>query len=136
MISIGSVLKGPELSGLPIGRAIIAAIKATEMLRGEFEFGNSPAINVVFYVPGSTGRLDWEGMRDSKFSRQEQLLMIQVAVPEKIVQSTTPSMFIIESLYGANAIAFEFFRQKGIHFPLGDAEKLVSEIEANIRNSA
>lgn len=135
MISIGSVLKGPELSGSPIDRAIMSATKATAKLRGKFEFGNSPAINVVFYVPGSTGSLDWEGMRDSKFSRQQQLLMVQVAVPDKVVQSTTPSMFVVESLYGANAIAFEFFRQKGIQFPLADAEKLVSEIEASIRNS-
>ena len=101
MISIGAVFRGPELRDSRIDRAIKAVGKTAEMLRGEFEFGNSPAINVVFYVPGSTGSLDWEGMRDSKFSRQQQLLMVQVAVPDEIAQSTTPSMFVVESLYGA-----------------------------------
>lgn len=136
MISIGAVFRGPELRESRIDRAIKSAGKAAERLRGAFEFGSSPAINVVFYVPGSIGRLDWEGMRDAKFSRQQQLLMIQVAVPEQIVQPTTPIMFVIESLHGANAVAFEFFRRKGMQFPLADAEKMVAEIEASIWNSA
>ncbi len=132
MISIGAVFRGPELQDSRIDLAIRAAGKAAKTLRGEFEIGNSPAINVVFYVPGSTGRLDWDGIRDSKFSRQQQLLMIQVAVPDEIILSTKADLFVIESLYGANAVAFEFFRQKGMQFPLADAEKLVSEIDASI----
>lgn len=136
MISIGSVLKGPELSGSPIDRAILAVTKATAELRGAFIFGSTAAINVVFYVPGSTGRLDWVGIRDSKFSRQQQLLMVQVAVPDEIVKSTKPHEFVMECLHGANAIAFEFFRQKGIQFPLAAAEKLLIEVKNSIRDTA
>lgn len=113
----------------------MAANKAAAKFRGEFELGKRPAINVVFYVPGSTGSPDWDGIRDSKFSRYQQLLMVQVAVPDELVQSASPDVFVMESLYGANAIAFEFLRQKGMQFPLAEAEKLVSEIEAHIRNS-
>ncbi|MAX38772.1 MAG: hypothetical protein CME33_19620 [Gimesia sp.] len=39
---------------------------------------------------------------------------------------------MIESLYGANAVAFEFFRQKNMNYPLEDAEKLVSNVEAKL----
>lgn len=135
MISIGAVFRGSELKDSSIDQKIKAVGKSAEKLRGDFEFGESPAINVVFHVPGSMGGPDWDGLRDAKFSRQQQLLMVQVAVPESVVDSATPEVFLIESLYGANVIAFEFFRQKGMQYPLVDAEKLVSEIEVTIRCS-
>ncbi len=136
MISLGNVLKGPELSGSQVDRAIMAATKAAAELRGEFEFGSSPAVNVVFHVPGSMGSPDWDGLRDATFSRQQQLLMVQVAVPESVVESANPEEFVIESLYGANAVAFEFFRQKNMDFPLAEAEKLVASIESRMKKAA
>ena len=136
MISIGSVLKGPELRDSPIDRAIMAALRAAKELRGDFEFGSTPAVNVVFYVPGSTGSPDWDGLRDAKFSRQQKFLMVQVAVPEDAVESPAPEDFVIGSLYGANAVAFEFFRQRKIEYPLADAEALVEQIESRIREAA
>ena len=98
--------------------------------------GSSPPVNVVFHVPGSTGSPDWDGLRDAKFSRQQRLLMVQVAVPENIVESANPENFVIESLYGANAIAFEFFRQKNMDFPLAEAEQLVANIESRMKKAA
>ena len=111
-------------------------MKIAAELRGNFEFGSRPAVNVVFYVPGSLGSPDWDGLRDAKFSRQQQLLMVQVAVPENIVESANPEDFVIESLYGANAVAFEFFRQKNMDFPLAEAEQLVASIESRMKKAA
>ena len=133
MISIGYDLYGPELDGSPIDLALRAAMKIAAELRGDFEFGSSPAVNVVFYVPGSLGSPDWDGLRDAKFSRRQQLLMVQVAVPENVVESSDPEDFVIESLYGANAVAFEFFRQKNMDFPLAEAEQLVAKIESRMK---
>lgn len=135
MISIGTVLNGPELSGCPVDRVIHAAMKAAVELRGDFEFGSALAVNVVFFVPGSLGSLDWDGLRESKYSRKKQLLLIQVAVPLEAIESDRPEDFVIESLYGANAVAFEFFRQKRIEFPLAEAEMLVSQIEACVQSN-
>jgi len=136
MISIGTVLKGPELAGSTIDRAIVAAAKAAKEVRGNFEFGSMPAVNIVFHVPGSLGRPDWDGLVDTKYSKQKQLLLVQVAVPQEIVDSPTPEDFVVESLFGANAVAFEFFRQRNIVFPLADAEQLVTGIESSIRGIA
>jgi hypothetical protein len=135
MISIGSVFRGPELRDSPIHRAITAAGIAAMELRGDFEFGSGPAVNVVFHVPGSIGKPDWDGLRDAKFSRRQQFLMVQVAVPEDAVESPAPEDFVIQALYGANAVAFEFFRQRKIEYPLADAEALVEQIESRIREA-
>jgi len=133
MISIGSVLKGHELAGSPIDRAIVAAAKAAKELRGDFEFGRMPAVNVVFHVPGNLGRPDWDGLRGAKFSKQSHLFMVQVAVPREIVDAQSCAAYVVESLFGANALAFEFFRRKKIAFPLADAERLVVGIESSLK---
>lgn len=135
MISIGSVLRGPELEGSQIYRLIGALIKAAAECSGSIECATGPAINVVFHVPGSLGRPDWDGIRDAKFSRQRQLLMVQVAVPANMVESPALKDYLIRSLFGANAVAFEFFRQKGLPFPLAEAEKLVQRIKEKMEGS-
>ena len=135
MISIGAIYGGPELDDSIIEHAINLAQKTAIKIRKDFKIGSSPAVNVVFHVPGSISSPDWEWLRDAKFSRRDQLLMVQVAVPEEVVESSHPEKFIIDSLYGANAVAFEFYRQKGIDYPLADAEQLVEEIEKRLTAS-
>ena len=134
MISIGSVLKGPQLPGSPIDVSIMKATKAAVLLRGNFSFGSGmPAVHVVFYVPGSTGNPDWDGLRDSKYSQQQKLLMVQVSVPDFLVGSPESDDYAIDSLHGANAVAFEYFRQRNITFPLREAEELVSRIGERLK---
>tara|TARA_R110002095_G_scaffold153786_4_gene133622 strand:+ start:142 stop:768 length:627 start_codon:yes stop_codon:yes gene_type:complete len=132
MISIGTVLKGSELSSSVVDQTMKAVTKAFSELRGDFVFGSSPALYVVFHVPGSMGCPDWDGLREATFSQSKQLLIVQVAVPEDVARGDKVREFMIESLYGANAVAFEFFRQKNMNYPLEDAEKLVSNVEAKL----
>jgi hypothetical protein len=55
--------------------------------------------------------------RMTKFSRKQQMLMLQVAVPASLVNSPTLKEYLIESLHRANTMAFEVFRKKGMQFP-------------------
>lgn len=129
MISIGAHHGGPELCRTPIDVAIMAAMRAAIEARGAFEEGSTPAVNVVFCTPGSiAGRPDWDHGRVVRYSRKRKLLLVQVAVPEEVVSSEAPLDFVIRELQGANALAFEFYRQKGMQYPLREAEKLVAQI--------
>ena len=128
MISIGSVLRGPELRESNISDALRIAAKTLIRVRGDLELGSVPSVNVVFYVPGSQGQPDWDGLRDGRYSAKDKLLMVQVAVPEEMVSSNSALEFIVDSLHGANAVAFEVFRQKGMDYPLRKAEELVASI--------
>jgi hypothetical protein len=129
MILIGNVFRGPEHQASKTKRLLSKLMELSMELRGLFEVGDCPAVNVVFYVPGSLGAFDWDGIRDAKFSKQQKLLMVQVAVPANMIDSPSLKDELIESLHGANAVAFEFFRQKGMQFPLADAEDLVLRIK-------
>jgi hypothetical protein len=133
MILIGAHHGGPELDGTPIDKAIMAAMRAAIEARGAYKEGSVPAVNIVFCTPGSiVGRPDWDHGRVAKYSAKSKLVLVQVAVPQEVVASGAALDFVIAELHGANALAFEFYRQKGIQFPLAEAEQLV----ANIREIA
>lgn len=67
-----------------------------------------------------------------KYSKKDQALAIQVAVPDTVTRSENPDHFIIDSIRGANAMAFEFFRQKGLHYALSEAEDITSELNQQL----
>ena len=119
---------GPESGESKVCDALRAVTTAAIGARGDFAFGSVPAVNVVFYVPGSFSRPDWDGLRDGRFSREEKLLLVQVAVPDEMVSSDGAMGFIIQALRGANAIAFHVYQEKGMEYPLRNAEALVSRI--------
>ncbi len=129
MITIGAHHGGPELRGTRIERAITAAMRAAVEARGFYAEGAVPAVNVVFCTPGSVvGQPDWDHGRVAKYSAKSKLVLVHVAVPVDIVESDAALDFVIRELHGANALAFEFYRQKKMEFSLADAEQLVDRI--------
>lgn len=87
-------------------------------------------VNAVFVVPGSLGGTGFEGLNFGQYSRKDKAVVVQISVPLQVVQSVSAG-FIKGALHGANAMAFEFFRQKGESFPLRDAEALVELLAPN-----
>ena len=131
MISIGIHLKGPELSKSPIDQALTAALNVAIDARGEFRVGEEPAVNVVFLVPGSLGSADFDYLREGKFSAKDKLLLVEVPIPQKAMNSESITAFIIDALHGANAVAFDFFRRRGKEqFALEKAEAIVKQIQS------
>jgi hypothetical protein len=131
MISIGAHFGGPELEGSRIDRLISAAMKAVKAVRGtDYEAHASPAINAVFYVPGS---LDTYGglkqIEPARFSRKEKLLLVAVPVPEAVAAAGGSVEFVIDALHKANAIAAAVFAKKGTElFDLVKAEAIVEKV--------
>jgi hypothetical protein len=128
MIIIGAEFSGPELPSTPVGKAIKAVMRAEGQLNGSFKEGTMLAVNVVFCVAGSLGRPDWDHSRIGKYSTKSKLVLVQAAIPQEVVNSDGAFDYVIGELYGANALAFEFYRQKGMQYPLAEAENLVSRI--------
>jgi hypothetical protein len=129
MISIGAVYHGPELQGCEVNQAIMAASKILKGFRGGLESISTPWVNAVFVVSGSLAQVDFQGLEYGEYSKENKGVVVKVAVPKKVIDGGDLRKFIIDSLHGANAMAFEFFRQKGEEFPLRDAENLVAKVE-------
>lgn len=135
MISIGAVFKGPELQGSEIDQLIMATSKAVKEFRGTL--GQTPWVNAVFVVPGSLGKPDLDYITYGDYSKKDNAVVVQIPMPEKVAKGMADQVtFIIDSLRGANAMAFEFFRQRGgTEYPLRDAEALVSKVAERIASA-
>lgn len=132
MISIGTFLYGPELQESLISHRLTHASKALIKIRGPLILGEQPVLNVVFVLAGTLGSPSFLGIMYGKYSKKDQALAIQVAVPDTVTRSENPDHFIIDSIRGANAMAFEFFRQKGLHYALSEAEDITSELNQQL----
>jgi len=107
-------------------------MKAAIECCGPAESFSGPAINAVFYVPGSLACPDWEGIRDARFSRKRQLQMVKVAIPPELVNSSDLKDYVLQSLHRANAVGYDFFRKKGLVFPIADANAVVDRIKERL----
>lgn len=132
MIHVGAIFSGPELKSTPVDKGIMAIAQAAAALRADFDSENGPAVNIVYCVAGSLGEPDWDHGRVVRFSRKKQLILVHSAVPREVVQSADPLEYLIMELHGANALAFEYFRKRGIDFPLREAEALVQAIRRRV----
>jgi hypothetical protein len=134
MISIGGVYRGPELKGSSINEGLMSAARALNELRGPLKLGLTPLVNVVFVVPGSLGGADFDGLQFGDYSKKDKAVVVKIAVPTAIAAGGKQAEFIVDALRGANAMAFEFFRQQGQEFPLREAETLVSSVADRLQH--
>jgi len=95
-----------------------------------FEVGSAPAINVIFFVPGSVAQHErLTKIEASRFSRKQKLLLVAVPVPKEVADAGGSVDFVIDALHKANAIAAEVFAKKGSEpFDLAKAEAIVERV--------
>jgi hypothetical protein len=138
MISIGGHYNGPELEGSAIDLLIRSAAKAVKRFRGDdYEAHSVPAVNVVFYVPGSLGAEGPTKIEAARFSRKQKLLLVAVPVPRDVAEAGGSIEFVIDALHRANAIATEVFAKKGVGaFDLAKAEALVEKVRQTLAAQA
>lgn len=134
MITVGADLMGPELARSPIDQAIMEVGRRIAAARGDWQEGSAPAVNVVFYVPGSLGTFDIPGIEASRFSRRQKMLLIAVPVPGSLVKSDRATDFVIDAMYKANAIAADVFAKKGVpEFSREEADRIVDKVKDALR---
>ena len=126
MISIGAVYHGPELQGSEVNRLIMRTSKLLKELGAAAKGDGRPWVNAVFVVSGSLDKVDFEGLEFGDYSKRDKGVVVKIAVSEKELERGILASYLVESLHGANAMAFEFSRQKGDDFPLREAEDLVT----------
>jgi len=136
MLAIGSVQGGPEVAGTQLGAFVAKLMKAATEVRGDFKFGSSTALNVVFHIPGSVAPdPGYEGLRDGAFSRSQKLLMIQVAVPKEMVECQDADAvrgYVFDCLHKANGIAAKYFKKKDLEYSQPKFLSLVEALEGRL----
>jgi hypothetical protein len=114
VITIGAQFGGPELLDAPIRALILAATRAAQRACGDWVEGAVPAVNPVFYVPGTLDAYaELKQVEAARFSRKQKLLLVAIPVPQEVAAAGGSVDFIIDALRKANAIAAEVFASKG-----------------------
>lgn len=126
MIAIGADYGGPELKETAICRAIQRVSLGFKKMRAP----DQPILlNPIFVVPGTvSGKLPFQGIQYGKFSAKQPCLATLIAVPQEQIDNPALMDYLLLELRGCNAMAFEFYRQKGLVFPLLEAETLVTKV--------
>ncbi|MEF9416634.1 hypothetical protein ABXT21_19680 [Ralstonia sp. SM1864_UCD524_TZ4] len=130
MISIGAVYLGPEHQGSEVHATITSAIEILKALHapGDVE---SPLVNAVFVVTGSQGAADFDYPQYGEQSSTK--VVVQLPVNGTGLSGQELIDEVVDGLRGANAMAFEYFRQRGEVFRLRDAEALVTQLATQLR---
>jgi hypothetical protein len=109
VLSIGCVLGG-GIANRPWRDAISALTHRVIAARKDIE---SPLnLNVVFHVPGSMLKPEFEGVRTGRFSKAMQLLMVQVAVPEAVPPD--PDEYLLDAVGAAIDEAERWAKRRGM----------------------
>lgn len=109
----------------------MAITRVLNELRGPLTLGELPVVNAVFVVPGTLGDAGFSGLQFGQSSQKDKAVVVQIAVPVELPVSGQ-STFVVDALHGANAMAFEFFRQRGEVFSLHEAEDLVNAVSTKV----
>lgn len=137
MIATGEHYRGPEHRNSRIRAALDKVGVAIKQLRQEnYADGTKPWVNPIFIVAGSLGAPDFQDTRVGHFGKKEKGLVVEVAVPQSVVDADNLRDPIVQGLRMANAAAFHFFDDKGMVFPLREAEELVNHVEEQLAEFA
>jgi hypothetical protein len=108
-LSIGSVLGG-GIANRPWQDAIVALTHRVIAAREDVE---SPLnLNVVFHVPGSMLKPEFEGVRTGRFLKPLRLLMVQVALPEAVPPD--PERYLLDAMGAAIDEAERWAKRRGL----------------------
>ncbi|WP_404478524.1 hypothetical protein [Novosphingobium sp. BL-52-GroH] len=137
MIATGEHYRGPEHRNSRIRAALDKASATINQLRPRnYADGTTPWVNPIFIIAGSLGEPDFEGTRLGHFGKKDKGLVVEISMPQAIINARDLRAPIVKGLRMANAAAFHFFHDKGMDFPLREAEELVSRVEGQLAEFA
>jgi hypothetical protein len=110
VLSLGWVVGGSTLAN----RAWRDAIRAVtdQVIEARTGVESSLNVNVVFQVPGNIITPDFSGVRTGRFSKEDNLLMVQVALPEEVPPDA--ERYLIDAVHEALDEAERWANKRGI----------------------
>jgi len=129
---LGAIFGGPEMKESAVYSAKNKILNCADKLGRCTDNDSIAGIDYVLHVEGRLFHLDWEGVRDARFSRKRKLLMIQIAVPERFVSSETVGAYICEGMRIGVAEAKPIFEKAGIPFDAEAFTKFIDDIEREL----
>lgn len=125
---INAVYPSKSLEKSPIDTAItvLAANAKIEEKNGRLPSG--PHLNITFMLPHKSGTPGFKGMRMGGYTKENQTLYFESAVPEHIAFSKNASRFVLVSVQDALENADDFFQNSNVAFNIEQWDKTIRSL--------
>ncbi|MGZ5008570.1 MAG: hypothetical protein ACXWFI_13130 [Methylobacter sp.] len=127
-LHIGSMMPDCSLDESALIKAMTKIATDLARLRDQPVQRRTPTLDIVFLLPSRQEKADFTGLRLRSFENDGQILRIESAVPEKMVESIHAEKFVIAIMQDAIDAAGEFFSEQNILFDAAGHQALVKEI--------
>lgn len=119
-----------ELADSMINHAItfLAATMAIKIQHGMIPDG--PSLDVTFMLPGKLDKPDFTGMRMGSYTKKNNTLFFEKAVPEHIVHSNQAKEFVAMVMQDVIISADEFFQESDTDFDIQRWQQLLEQLAA------
>lgn len=115
-LHIGSMMPDRALDESALIKAITKIATDLAKLRGQLIQQQAPVLDIIFLLPSKQEKADFTGLRLHSFNQGSQILRIESAVPEKMVESSNAERFVLAIMQDAIDAASEFFNGQHILF--------------------
>ncbi|MGY6276780.1 hypothetical protein [Methylomonas sp. MgM2] len=130
---IGSMMPDRSLEESELIKSIIKIASNLSKLRDYHAQKRAPILDVVFLLPSGREKADFKGLRLHSFDTSEQILRIEAAVPENMVDSANAERYAVAIVLDAIDAAKEFFYEQNILF---DADAHMALMDTMITKEA
>ena len=134
MIALGIQFGGPKDQMNGFDRLLQSVSRKVADLRPkDYNNGRDGWINPIFLVPGSIlPPPDFEGFKLGHYSKKERGLVVMIAVPPEIRESSDGRNFIEKSLRESVSLATDHFKKKGDPFSFIGANRVIEEVMKSV----
>jgi hypothetical protein len=127
---IGGIFRGPELERSRIYKVIGALTLAKDSAQPQVVNPTDGELDLVYHVPGSLFKVDFQGIRTGRISKKERIMQVQMAVPEAALNAPNLLSILTDLLRQAVKVGSERLAKKEISFSQEDHLRLIDQIEA------
>jgi len=130
---IGSMIPDRALDESELIRSITKIASNLSKLRDNHAQKRTPILDLVFLLPSKQEKADFTGLRLHSFDTAEQILRIEAAVPENMVDSVNAERYAVAIVLDSIDAAKEFFFEQNILF---DADAHMALMDTMITKEA
>lgn len=123
-----------ELTDSPINKAITLLAATIAMNTKHDVIPDGPSIDVTFMLPGKYEKPGFTGMRMGGYSKENNTLFFERAVPDHIVFSEEASHFVDLVMEDVIQNAYVFFRENDIRFDIENWKQLLAVLKYDNRD--
>ena len=117
-----------ELAKSPISNAITRLAMQVAMAKRQENLPVGPSIDVTFLLPGEYEAPPFTGMRMGGYTKENETLLFETAVPKHILNSIQAPDYVAVVMQDVVTHADEFFRENQINFNLDLWQSLVGNL--------